>query len=180
VTHFDDLSAYAYYDDEIIETDGSETPFRPDYRRINVGWLDAPHPFEQGPTPDWLGDALLGIIAGPRINVMRGFHLCTFCPRPADRRMLTVEHHGEQLHLGMSEIRVPSAPGSVFAAPTLVWHYVTAHRYRPPAGFVAAVERYDPGWAVRVGSPPSRNASTSSAARSTASIPGSAAAKTSS
>ncbi|GAA1643988.1 DUF7919 family protein [Catellatospora bangladeshensis] len=41
----------------------------------------------------------------------------------------------------------PAEPGVMFAAPTLVWHYVTAHGYVPPARFVEAVRRYDAGWA---------------------------------
>ncbi|WP_199758054.1 hypothetical protein [Micromonospora sp. Llam0] len=34
----------------------------------------------------------------------------------------------------------------MFAAPSLIWHYVTAHSYRPPAEFIEAVEQYDQGW----------------------------------
>jgi hypothetical protein len=36
----------------------------------------------------------------------------------------------------------------MFAAPTLVWHYVTAHGYQPPAEFVEAVRLYDANWAT--------------------------------
>jgi len=36
----------------------------------------------------------------------------------------------------------------MFAAPSLVWHYVAVHSYRPPAAFVEAVERYDGRWVV--------------------------------
>jgi hypothetical protein len=36
----------------------------------------------------------------------------------------------------------------MFAAPSLIVHYVTEHAYRPPAAFIAAVEQYDTGWAV--------------------------------
>jgi hypothetical protein len=43
---------------------------------------------------------------------------------------------------------VPAGPGVTFAAPTLVWHYITAHDYRRPAEFVEAVRRYDVSWAT--------------------------------
>ncbi len=80
VTHFADLSPYAYYDNDIIESDTGWVTYRPRYDRVNIGWLDAPHDFATRPTPHWLPDALLDIIAGPSVNTMRGFHRCTLCP----------------------------------------------------------------------------------------------------
>src|SRR5689334_5806455 len=47
VTFFEDLSAYRYRDVEDIELDWGWLTFRPRYERINVGWLDAPHGFEE-------------------------------------------------------------------------------------------------------------------------------------
>jgi hypothetical protein len=148
VTHFVDLSPYTYYDTDVIGTDDGWVTYRPGYERLNVGWLDAPHDFTRGPTPSWLPDALLDIIAGPRINSMRGFHVCTFCPRPDDatHSMIEVGHAGGDLSLGHTEIRVPKQTGTMFAAPSLIWHYVTAHGYCPPADFVEAVNTYDSGW----------------------------------
>jgi len=46
--------------------------------------------------------------------------------------MIEVEHSGGALFLGHAEIRVPTHAETMFAAPSLIWHYVTAHRYRPP------------------------------------------------
>ena len=40
---------------------------------------------------------------------------------------------------GNGQIRVLSAKGVWYAAPTLVHHYVTMHEYHPPAAFVDAV-----------------------------------------
>ena len=37
------------------------------------------------------------------------------------------------------EIRVRGDERTVYAAPTLIVHYVEAHRYRPPEEFIAAV-----------------------------------------
>ncbi|MDG4774193.1 hypothetical protein [Solwaraspora sp. WMMD792] len=146
VAYFDDLTAYSYSDVDTVELDWGLLQFRPGYDRINVGWLDAPHAFEKGPTPDRFTNALLDIIVAPRINTMRGLHRCPFCPNHPGDSMVSVEHPGGRVWLGHTEIRVPSGPGAMFAAPSLIWHYVTAHSYRPPAEFIEAVEQYDQGW----------------------------------
>jgi hypothetical protein len=46
---------------------------------------------------------------------------------------------GESLAVGDAEVRVIATDGTLLVAPTLVLHYVTAHRYRPPDEFVEAV-----------------------------------------
>jgi hypothetical protein len=111
-----------------------------------VGWLDPAHDIPHGPVPPEFLGTLLEIVAGPHTNVMRGFHTCQFCPQPDDSRMMSVEHRGQRLWLGHSEIRIPDGPNVMFAAPTLIWHYVGAHGYRPPDRFIAAVESYDGSW----------------------------------
>ncbi|HWS38308.1 MAG TPA: hypothetical protein VN408_36915 [Actinoplanes sp.] len=57
-----------------------------------------------------------------------------------------MDHLGEELPLGHTEIRIPARTGTMFAAPSLIWHYVTTHGCRPPADFVEAVKNYDSGW----------------------------------
>jgi hypothetical protein len=146
VAYFEDLSAYSYRDVDIIEMDWGWLQLRPGYDRINVGWLDASHAFEEGPTPNWFANALLDISVAPRVNTMRGFHQCPFCPERLKGSMLSADHSSGAFLLGHTELRVPSGPGAVFAAPSLIWHYVTAHSYRPPAEFIEAVEQYEPGW----------------------------------
>ncbi|WP_051796964.1 DUF7919 family protein [Catenuloplanes japonicus] len=149
MTYFADLSPYTYYPREIIETDREFIDYRPKSARLNVGWLDAPAAFDIGPTPSWLPDALLDVIAGPAINGMRGFHECTYCPRAAG--MITVDHASGPLTLGHGEIRVPAEAGTMFAAPSLIWHYVTAHGYRPPGEFIRAIRGYDRSWLTAPG-----------------------------
>ncbi|MEU6074050.1 hypothetical protein [Micromonospora sp. NPDC047074] len=150
MAYFEDLSIYRYSDVDIIETDWGWLEFRPGYDRINVGWLDASHPFEEGPTPSWFANSLLDIIAAARVNTMRGYSRCPFCPSRPEDPMLSVAHPSGILWLGHTEIRVPG-PGVMFAGPSLIWHYVTAHSYRPPAGFIEAVEQYDFGWTAESG-----------------------------
>lgn len=55
----------------------------------------------------------------------RGFHTCEFCG-------------GREKAVGNAEIRVPGE-GRMYAAPSLVHHYVVAHGYKPPEEFIAAV-----------------------------------------
>ncbi|MGW6949192.1 DUF7919 family protein [Streptomyces xanthophaeus] len=45
---------------------------------------------------------------------------------------------------GTGEIRVPCSPGTVFAAPSLIGHYVVVHSYLPPQPFIEAVLAFDP------------------------------------
>ena len=41
--------------------------------------------------------------------------------------------------LGTSEVRVFGEDGNIFAAPTLIYHYMKDHHYRPPDQFIMAV-----------------------------------------
>jgi hypothetical protein len=148
VTHFVDLGPYTYYEKDIIETSSGWIMYHPRYERTSIGWIDAPHDFARGPTPSWFADALLDIIAGPRINTMSGFHKCTFCPGPDPTvdMMIEVDHPSGPVLLGHTEIRIPARTGSMFAAPSLIWHYITAHHYQPPDEFIDAVQNYDQSW----------------------------------
>ncbi|MCX7805518.1 MAG: hypothetical protein N3A38_10060 [Planctomycetota bacterium] len=46
----------------------------------------------------------------------------------------------------MLEIRVLGRDGKIYAAPTLIYHYVVAHKYRPPQEFIDAVMTCEPDW----------------------------------
>lgn len=92
---------------------------------------------------------------------MRGIHICQYCPRTSDHDTLTTEHglrllsdayilaaehNGQRLRLDNGEIRVPAQSGTMFAAPTLIWHYIDKYNYRPPGSFIAAVLAYNDAW----------------------------------
>lgn len=113
MTHFDDLSPYTYIHPE---EDAPNT--------VNVGWLDVRHPFRTGKT-DYEFQRKLQRLCRRRFKQTRGFLPCYFCK-------------GEDRPISSSEIRIASA-GTVFAAPSLVYHYVAAHDYRPPDEFISAV-----------------------------------------
>jgi hypothetical protein len=130
--HFKDLSAYAYRKDPLS------------FGTLNVGWLAKRHRFSYGaPTQEFLDK--LWKHCKISVNLSRGIHPCDFC---AGSNCYCGERNGERLVLGAAEIRVfyPwSVPGfivggiQIYAAPTLIYHYIEAHHYKPPDEFVDAV-----------------------------------------
>lgn len=126
---FEDLTPYTY----LAEEGGSGTV-------LTVGWLGRDSRFEVGEPEPGLVDSLLALTAFRPVNTTRGFHLCELCDRPPDAEPepLVVPYpaaeRGEVL-LGSAEVRVPGPDGIVYAAPTLVAHYVDRHHYRPPEAF---------------------------------------------
>ncbi|MBL8677792.1 MAG: hypothetical protein JNK05_01405 [Myxococcales bacterium] len=120
-----DLSAYRYA--EHLKRRGLR----------NVGWLSGRKPYAQGRVSDAAKDALWAHLLLP-VARMRGFHECDLCA-PSPKGPLSASHNGATLTLGWAEIRVFANSGRVYAAPTLVWHYVEAHSYAPPDEFVAAL-----------------------------------------
>jgi YgiT-type zinc finger domain-containing protein len=117
VTWFADLTPYRY----LRHDDGRV--------RLNVGWLERGRPFDVGPTPPGLAERLASLAAHARAAQTRGLHSCDLCAdEPA---------WDDYARQSSAEIRVV-AGDTIFAAPTLVHHYVAAHGYRPPDAFVAA------------------------------------------
>jgi hypothetical protein len=57
-----------------------------------------------------------------------GWHQCEFCPKGAYGKVA----------VGWRNVWIP-AKEVVYIAPQLVIHYVEAHNYRPPDGFIEAV-----------------------------------------
>jgi hypothetical protein len=70
------------------------------------------------------------------VALMRGGHDCEFCA-PGSARW--AERNGEKRLLGVAEIRVFSRRGHIYAAPTLIYHYVAVHHYKPPDEFLEAL-----------------------------------------
>ena len=73
----------------------------------------------------------------------RGIHLCNLagCAGRPSWPPIALSLGGGEVILGGAEIRVPREDGVEMAAPTMVYHYVVDHRYRPPDFFVDAVLR---------------------------------------
>jgi hypothetical protein len=104
---------------------------------VSIGWLSRNADFPKGESPLEFVTRLEQALSSHRVNKTRGYHICEFCSKSPLTHTLG---SGKQIILGSAEIWVPSKDKSViYAAPDLVYHYVTEHRYLPPGGFVSAV-----------------------------------------
>ena len=124
MTYFADLSNYEY---GMTDSTGPQAK--------NVGWLGPEASFETAEPDAELLDSLWQFCA-VSVGQTRGLHDCHLCPLYTSN---SAERGGKKLLLGSAEIRVFSVTGDVYASPNLIYHYVSAHRYRPPQGFVEAL-----------------------------------------
>lgn len=101
---------------------------------VAVGWLDAPHEFTTGDTPDGLVDRL-GTLIRDAWNpfYFLGYHTCTLCPEEEPWSL-----NGKPL--GCANLWLPGDK-VIYVAPSLIIHYVHNHSYLPPREFLDAVER---------------------------------------
>jgi hypothetical protein len=131
MAYFKDLSVYVY--------GGSETPWP---LENNVGWLGPGHSFPTATPAEPLLD-LVWKFCKVRVNRMRGIHPCHLCSvdytriPPCESHFF--ERNGEKLLLGSAEIRSFSNRGAIFAAPNLIYHYISAHHYQPPEEFLESI-----------------------------------------
>jgi len=124
MSYFPDLTEYAYI------------PGAPgDAALKNVGWLGPGVEFETStPEPEFLEQLWLHCLVS--VAQTRGLYECHLC---ASKESNVAQRDGKQLLLGSAEIRVLSKTGEIYAAPNLIYHYVSVHRYAPPRAFVEAV-----------------------------------------
>jgi hypothetical protein len=125
VSTFEDLSDYTYC------LAGATSKARP---AKNIGWLGPSSEFEVSPPNPHLTRVLWDHCL-VSINPARGIHACHLC-KPMSRS--DAERDGTWIVLGAAEIRVFSRTGTVYAAPNLIYHYVSVHGYAPPEEFVHA------------------------------------------
>lgn len=101
-----------------------------------VGWLEQPHAFATGATPAGLVARLEAFVTASQKHYsswsFRGLHDCTLCAPEAARGPHVTKSH--------VNIWVPGE-GVIYIAPAMITHYVAAHDYLPPEGFVRAVMR---------------------------------------
>jgi hypothetical protein len=101
---------------------------------LGVGWLTRQRPFATGPVPaDFVAHLLRFCEAGKVVYAWPRPQPCPFCGALAPS-----EIDGLPYTPGLGEIRVIGEE-EIFAAPSLIYHYVVAHQYKPPAEFIAAV-----------------------------------------
>lgn len=102
---------------------------------LAVGWLTRGQSFSTGAVPADFTEKLLQFCL-PENTV------CAL-PRP---RPCPLENHavplvtsnGREINLGLAEIRVIGEQ-EIYAAPALIYHFITVHNYRPPDEFIHAV-----------------------------------------
>lgn len=120
---YEDLTEYSYHESDRL--------------MLNVGWLGADSNFRSsGPDPTLVRALLL--LADDQQNIMRGVHSCELCDEESPIRIEAPVARG-WVSLGMGELHVRASSGAVYAAPSLIVHYVIAHQYQPPAEFRDAV-----------------------------------------
>jgi hypothetical protein len=126
MAHSDDLTPYHSYSGDEFRFCG--------FPILQVGWLEPPHAFPTGKTPDGFPKRLLAFCAWDKIvELTCGHQDCGFCGA-------TYYQHWSQYNspLGNGEIRV-LGDGVAYAAPSLIYHYAAVHAYLPPPAFIAAV-----------------------------------------
>jgi hypothetical protein len=105
---------------------------------IRIGWLDRNYPFRTGAVdPEFIQKLEMFYLR--LANVTRGWHRCELCSEAPVG--LPVNVGGKVVNLGHAEVHVESGDGTLFAAPDLIYHYVTDHNYMPPEDFIAAIKR---------------------------------------
>jgi hypothetical protein len=105
---------------------------------LNIGWLDKEHTFNQGPVEQDICKRIRQMCLFELARQTRGFHGCPLCLQP----LFGTPVPGETVLLGSAEIRVKGASGIMYAAPNLIYHYITEHAYQPPAEFMEAVREF--------------------------------------
>lgn len=107
-----------------------------------VGWLGPEAEFPRGQVPQVFFGKLCALLAEPWEPVASaGFHQCELCQFAGGPR--SMQFDGMTIQVGASNLFVPGE-GCIYVAPSLVAHYIDAHRYRPPEEFVQAVLRCPP------------------------------------
>lgn len=134
MTYYPDLTPYTYDTERSTpETADGDRDFR-GLPQVNVGWLARGKPYPKGEAPPGLVEALQRMTRTHRTQQTRGYHLCPWCAA----KLLGSFGPRDNCPRGSAEIRV-LGDDVAYAAPELIAHYVEAHTYAPPAGFVRAV-----------------------------------------
>ena len=108
-------------------------------RLTAVGWLERGFDFPRGP----LETEDLRLLESSVANLWEpfhfmGYHDCSLCTDPSVQTVIRVG--SRECFLGASNLWVPG-DGQIFVAPSLIFHYVVEHRYRPPDVFLSALRK---------------------------------------
>jgi len=129
MTYYEDLSKYRYFPKQKEQKNA-----------LNVGWLDVGRRFPTGNTRKNFLPVLERHYANT-INQTRGFHQCPFCPKGEGKIYMNIL--GKKRLLGSAELVIEGEGGAMYIAPTLIIHYISEHKYKPPEQFENAVFDYE-------------------------------------
>jgi hypothetical protein len=129
MTRFADLELISYHTGP-FDAENWSVPL------LAVGWLESPHPFNTGVSPDPMVSRLKALVGQARSAhphyYFRGGMSCSWC--------LAAGLQSPGPVWSQENIFVPGT-GAVYVAPGGIVHYVEAHSYLPPADFMEAVLR---------------------------------------
>ena len=117
---------------------------------LAVGWLDAEHPFTQGPVESRILYKLVELATQPwEPGHFMGFHTCELCPPSSTTLFGTrVTIGGRHLTLGADNLFIPHRR-RIYVAPSLILHYIVSHGYQPPQAFLDAARYCPPMWSTK-------------------------------
>jgi len=99
-------------------------------------WIDDNHPYPQGEAREIFLKRLFEFCQ-ETVLMTAGWHLCPLCQKRGDIRITEI-YNNQKLQLGKGQIRI-FYNNSVYAAPSLIFHYVVKHKYKPPYEFIETV-----------------------------------------
>jgi hypothetical protein len=101
---------------------------------VAIGWLDESHPYIQGDVSEPFLDKLFDLLAQPWApTYLLGYHDCPWCGDNYSAR-----YTGRSINVGALNLFV-AGDGFLYAAPSMIAHYILAHAYAPPQEFRDAV-----------------------------------------
>lgn len=102
-----------------------------------IGWLDSARPFNQGPVIADFFRKLTELLVNPwQPAIAMGRHACGFCRFSGGPTVFRLDNF--EVQFGASNVFIP-ADGFLYAAPSLILHYIDSHGYSPPEDFQRAV-----------------------------------------
>jgi hypothetical protein len=104
---------------------------------LAVGWLGRSESYQHGPVDEGVFAKLIELLVDPwqRIYFM-GRHECEFCRFTGCAS--NVSYRNQSVTVGVANVFVPGE-GVLFAAPSMIVHYIDSHEYAPPQVFQDAV-----------------------------------------
>lgn len=102
---------------------------------LAIGWLNRKRPFTTGKIPDgFLEKLVLFCLPENTVCPLPRQRPCTLANHPVP----AINHNGREIPLGTAEIRVIGEE-EIYAASTLIYHYIKDHNYLPPQEFIDAL-----------------------------------------